>query len=132
MSDLFLKATKSKFRFASPQGSLTVEDLWDLPLTTSSHNKACLDNIAIELNREIQQTSVSFVSKSTPTNESLKDKLEIVKTVIEVRLAENQLKLEASHRADQKQVILGLIAEKQNEALKSKPVEELQELVKNL
>jgi hypothetical protein len=38
---LFQKATRAKLRFETPKGLLSVEDLWDLPLT-SAINKANL------------------------------------------------------------------------------------------
>ena len=36
-TDIFKQATKLKLRFSSVRGDLTVEDLWDLPLTSKSN-----------------------------------------------------------------------------------------------
>ena len=55
--------------------------------------------------------------------------LAIVKRIIEVRVAERDAAALSKKRAEEKQKILALISEKQDEALKGKTLEELQAMV---
>ena len=49
--NIFEMATRKKIRFNSPQGDLSTEDLWDLPLSSKVNGKANLDDIAKDLHR---------------------------------------------------------------------------------
>ena len=49
MDNLFLQATREKFRFESSKGDLSVEQLWDLPLT--SRTGFDLDTVAKAVNK---------------------------------------------------------------------------------
>ena len=79
VNNLFLEASKGKYRYESKVGLISTEDLWGLPETSAT--KANLEDIASLLNNEIKDKGVSFVrlSKTDPT---LDNKLEIVKYVI--------------------------------------------------
>ena len=132
MSDLFEKASKLKVRYESPAGLLSVDDLWDLPLT-STVKKANLDDLAIYLNKELKESdTTSFVNKTTKTNELTKLKFDVVLRVIEVRKAEDEAASLKRVNKEKKQKLLELISQKQDESLKSKSVEELQTLVNEL
>lgn len=139
---MFEQSTRLKLRFESPRGLLTVEDLWDLPLTSTSAgsrttiNRANLDAIAIDLHRQTRDASdvVSFVSPSAEdrTKSELALKFEIVKHVIRVRVAErDELRL-AADRREKKQRLLELIAKKEDAALGEKSVDELRALAESL
>jgi hypothetical protein len=126
--DIFEQASKSKLRFETTKGSITTDDLWDLPLT--SVRGVSLDGIAIKLNKEVAESSEeSFVATAKKSNTVAKLKFDIVKHIIDVKIAENAEKLEASTKKAQKERILGLIADKQDEELAGKSVEELQALI---
>lgn len=130
---MFEKAVRGKLRFATPQGTLTVEDLWDLPLTSVRAGTANLNNIAKGIARELKNAEEEdFVSPKSGADEALRMKLEIVKRVIEVRQAENEAVRAAADRAEKKERIKELIAKKQDEALGSKSLEELQAMVADL
>ena len=130
IENLFVTATREKYRFESKVGLLTVEDLWELPLTSS--NKASLDNVAITLNRKLkdgeEESFVSAKKKDVVTS----NKLEIVKHVIAVREAENEQKIAEAKRREQRETIQRLIEQKEVEGLHGKSVDELRELLKNL
>ena len=69
---MFEQASRLKLRFTTARGSLSVEDLWDLPLTSTT-GKPNLDDIAKSLNRELRATSeeTSFVEpNATPRKTS--------------------------------------------------------------
>jgi len=134
MSDIFEKASRAKLRFTSPQGPLSVEDLWDLPLTSDKPNRANLDDIAIALHRELEaKPKVSFVHASANQENSLTQmSFDIVKRVIEVRMAENAAAATARENKAKKQQLLGLISQKENEALGSKSLDELRAMAESL
>ena len=122
---LFEQASRLKLRFASPQGVISVEDLWDLPLTSRTH-KANLDDIARTYSRELkEQETESFVTKPARKNKLLVLGFEIVKRVIEVRLEENAATKDAAAKAARKAKILELLAKKTDEKDGAKSEEEL-------
>jgi len=126
MSDLFERATKQKIRYKTSKGSITTEDLWDLKLTQ-------LDTIAIALNRNIKERDeVSFVTKRSNVSSVIRLQFDVVKHVIEVKLAEDEAREQLAAKKAKKEFILSVIEEKDNEALKNKTPEELREMVASL
>jgi hypothetical protein len=129
---MFEKASRLKVRFDTGKGQLTIEDLWDLPLTSNT-GRVNLDDIAIGLNKQLKNDDdVSFVVKDRKSDSVVQLKFDIIKHIIEVRLAENEANAKARQNAEQKQRILQLIADKQDEALKGKSLEELHTMITEL
>lgn len=130
---MFEKASRLKLRFDSVQGKLTVEDLWELPLTSRT-GKANLDDLARSVSRQLKasDTEESFVLKSTPANSVDKLRLDILKQVISVRLAENEAAEKVAVNKAKKQQILAIIAQKQDSELGAMSIEDLNKLVENL
>lgn len=129
---MFQKASRLKLRFKSSKGLLSVEDLWDLPLTsnTGANN---LDTIICDLHRQLKDDdNISFVINSRKSDATVQLKFDIVKHIIDVRLAEDKVRLEAKDKAMKKQKILELIADKQEENLKGKSLDELMAMVNEL
>jgi hypothetical protein len=125
--DIFEKASRQKLRFASPRGQLSVEDLWDLPLTGKSAN---LDDIARDLHKRLQDSpNISFVSKASAADETLKLAFDVVKHVIEVRLAENAAAAVARENAAKKQRILEILNQRQDDALRNASEDELRKML---
>lgn len=130
---LFERAARLKIRFASPQGQLTVEDLWDLPLTSTRLNQANLNNIAKGISRQLKADSEEdFVNPKSTVNEGIQLSMDIVKHVIQVKQAENEAARITADRNEKKAKLLELIARKQDQALEGKPLEELQAMVASL
>ena len=124
-TNLFEQAARHKLRFASVQGLLSVEDLWDLPLT-SRGNRANLDDIARTYSRELKtQGEESFVTKPARKDKLLVLGFDIVKRVIEVRLEENKAIKDAADKAAKKAKLMELLAKKQDESLGQLSEEEL-------
>lgn len=123
--NLFLIASRKKFRFASERGELTVEQLWDIPLT--SRSGFSVNNIAIEVNRELKSLEEeSFVETSkNPRRDTLRAMLELLKTVIAVRQEEAQKASDAAERANKRQKIMEAIEAKEQEGLQSASLDEL-------
>jgi hypothetical protein len=131
---MFEKASRLKLRFDSVQGKISVEDLWDLPLTTKSANRASLDDVAKAASRALKTSGEeeSFVLKTTPANNLDKLRLDIVKQVISVRLAEAEESEKAAVNKAKKAQILAIIDQKKDAALSNLSVEDLTKLLAEL
>lgn len=129
---MFEKATRMKLRFDTPQGRLSVEDLWDLPL--SAHvGKANLDTIAVQLHRQLQESNLtSFVHKDKTLDETVQLKFDVVKHIIDVRLAEIEKAENVRLARQKKDRILAIIAQKQDEQLAQSSIAELEKLAREL
>jgi len=127
---MFDLATRKKFRFLSSKGELSVEQLWDVPLR--SNDDFNLDKIARGVNRELAAaTEEGFVdtAKRSPAKFNLQVKLDVVKTIIAVKIDEEQ---EAKTRADNKlerEKLLKILAEKQDGKLSELSEKELKKRI---
>lgn len=124
--NLFLLASRKKFRFPSDRGDLTVEQLWDIPLT--SRSGFSVNNIAIAVNNELKSLEEeSFVETSqNPRRDDLRAMLDILKAVIAIRQEEAKKRSEAAERASMRAQIQEAIEAKKREGLASASLEELQ------
>lgn len=130
---LFEQATRSKLRFYTAKGPLNVEDLWDLPLISKSGAQVNLDDLARAAYKEMEESACqSFVQKSTKISEIAKLRFDIIKHIIDVKLADRDAASERAEKAAKKQRILELIATKEDESLAGKSLEELQKLAGEL
>jgi hypothetical protein len=131
---MFERATRERFRFDSPQGLLTTEDLWNLPLSSPTGSRANLDDIAKGLNKKLKALGdeESFVTEKRTTDDVTPVMFEIVKHIIKVRLAEADVRKKARENSEKKQAIMAIIAKKQNEKLEGTSLEELQAMVEAL
>lgn len=128
---MFEQASRLKLRFDSPKGMLTVEDLWDLPLTSA--RGANLNDVAKSINRELKAAGEEeFVNPPTAPDESIQLGLNIVKHIISVKQAENEAARAAAARREQKARLLEIIAHKQDEDLQGRSVDELKAMVEAL
>lgn len=127
--NIFEQASRMKLRFDTSVGRVSVEDLWDLPL--SSANKPNLDAIAVDLNRALKGTEESFV-RNVKKDAILQLKFYIVKHVIDTRVAENAAKTEAAQKQAQRDKLDNLIARKEDAKLEELSVDELKEMRKLL
>ncbi len=110
---MFEKAVRSKLWFASPQGALTSEDLWDIPLTSTRANVASLNEVAKRISRQLKATEEEdFVAPKVGADEVLQLKLKLAKHVIQVRQEENALARAKAERTEKKEKLLELIARK--------------------
>ena len=124
---MFEQAARLKLRFETVRGMLSVEDLWDLPLT--SQHGVSLDDIAIALHHQLKHDTVSFVDDSEKPDAGLQLSFDLVKHVIDVRKVENRIAAEARAKSEQKQKILGVIARKEDLALEGMDIDKLREMI---
>lgn len=132
VDSLFERASRLKLRFATDRGLVSVEELWDIPLT---HPRGIsLDQLAISLYKQLRDTGdvVSFVDASKPVNPDLTLKFDIVRHVIAVKVAERDARNAAEERRAKKNRIKELISQKQDAALSEKSIEELQAELESL
>lgn len=122
---MFEIATRKKIRFASNKGELSVEQLWDLPL--SSTRSLDLDTIAKGLAREIRAAEEeSFVRPRTKSNTELTLKLEIVKHIINTKLAESEAASRRRQASEEKARLMEMLERKREEKLGQMTEEEIQ------
>lgn len=128
MQNIFEYATRSKLRFASARGELTVEQLWDIPLR--SRDEFNLDAIAKAVHRTLEEVSMSFVETvKTPEHLRRETAMEVVKHVIATKLAEEEAAKTRAARKQEKEKLLAILAEKQNGKLTELSERELQKRI---
>jgi hypothetical protein len=122
--NIFEQASRAKLRFQSTKGQLTVEQLWDVPLTGAAFS---LNEIAKSINANLKDREDDFVPDvvSVADTESQLG-LEIVKYIIGVRVAEAKAAREASQTRQELQRLYGLVAQKQQQQEAELTLEELQ------
>jgi len=122
---IFERATRAKLGFASAKGVLQVQDLWDLPL--SSKSGMDLDTLAIAAHRELKaMTEESFVATSTnPAKPAAELRLEVLKHIIGVKMAENQAKTDAAMRKAQREQLQAALERKDAAAIDGLSTDEL-------
>lgn len=123
--NLFEVATKEQYRFQH-KGSLNVEDLWMLPVQQ-------LDEVFKGLNSQIKQVKEeSLLDNKTKEDEVLNNKIEIVKYIVNEKLKKQAEKLHEKENKEQRQKIMQILSDKENEDLQNKSADELREMLKSL
>jgi hypothetical protein len=137
-TNLFEQASRKKLRFDTPKGSLTVEDLWDLPLTTKVQNGASLELLGQQLQTKVREAENStFVISEEKSQSEAKNiaskilnlKFAVLKYIISVRLAENEEKAQAAAKLETKTKLRIALERKKDAALESMSVEEIEKLL---
>lgn len=117
MTDIFETATRTKLRVSTQKGDLSMEQLWDLPLTSAKG--VSLDSIGQTVQRELRELSEDSLveTKPSPRKAVLSLSLNGIKHIIAVKQAENAAARDAAARATEKARLLEALDAKQNEAL---------------
>lgn len=126
LHELFVKAARNKFRFQSTIGELTVEQLWDLDLEHKT--KPSLDNVYKNLNKQIrerQNDGDSYLTKQTKEHDELNEKLEMIKYIMDTKLAENQAATKRKETMELHQKLLKIKADKTESELLNLTPEQL-------
>lgn len=132
MSNIFKKAARLKLRFPSVKGLLSVEQLYDLPLT--SKGGCDLDSVAKTVNGYLRQASEdSFVNTKPNLEKDLNQLcLDIVKEVIADRIAENEANAKAVANRHEREKLLTVLEGKKDAALANLTEAELEERIRAL
>lgn len=121
-----MNATRKKYRFSTAKGNLTTEQLWDLPLES-------LDEIWQKINATIEDASrTSLLSVRSNKNVELTEKAEVVKAIVEYKLAAAEKADKARQTKAEKERILNIIATKQEQELASMSIDELKKRLETL
>ena len=131
--NMFEQATRLKLRFAvGTRVNLTVENLWDLPLTNVKGED--LDHIAIELQEKLSTNEKSFVVQQSKTKETQVNQLkfDIVKYIIDVRLEEQKVANLERQRAQEIATLKELQKQAKIRDLQNLSSEEIEERIKSL
>lgn len=122
---MYEEALRKRYRF-NYKGLLSVEDLWDLTVEE-------LDGLYKGLHDELRsEQKDSLLNKKSHKADVLTKKIAIVKHIFEVKLNEALAREQAALRAEQKQKILSIIAQKQDAELSEKSIDELTAMVNGL
>lgn len=123
--NIFEKASRVSLRFPSNKGLLAAEQLWGIPL--QSKNGFDLDSIAKSVNSVLKTgAETSFVSTaSSPAQDEAQLQMDILKYVIADRLAENEAARGAAARKAERERLVGILGDKQEEDLRKLSADEL-------
>lgn len=123
--NVFEVATKNKYRFPY-RGQISVEDMWDLSVTE-------LDKIFKTLNKQVKTAQEeSLLETKTKEDEAIENQIAIVRHIVSVKQKESNDRLREKERKAQKQRIMEIMADKEDEDLKSKSTEELRKMLEEL
>ena len=123
--NLFEMATRKKFRFPF-KGTISVEDLWDLSVQN-------LDTVFKALNAEAKQVKEESLLATKSTEDAiLEAKIEIVKHIVKVKQEETEQRKKATEKREYKRRLQELIANKQDEELQGKSIDELQAMLASM
>ena len=123
--NLFEVATRNNYQFPF-RGLINVIDLWDLSLTN-------LDSVFKVLNAEVKKSEEeSLLNTKIKEDEELSNKIEIVKYIVGVKLAEKEAKEDEKKNREMKQRLLAIKAKRQNEALENLSDEDLDRAIAEL
>lgn len=124
MSDLFKIAVKNKYRFTY-KGVQTVEDLWDLSVEE-------LDKIYKTLKtKQKSEAEESLLATTSKEDKELNNKIEIIKTIVTDKLSDKEKSVKAAERRAKNRRILEIMADKQEDELKSKSLDELKAMLES-
>lgn len=123
---MFERAAKCKLRFQSSKGSLSVEDLFDLSLTS-------LDNLAKDVNRQLKaEVEESFIEKKSQSSSDLELRLEILKHVIAHKVGVAEASKKRAETLAKKSQIEDILLRKKSQQLEEMSVEDLLKLQEQL
>ena len=121
---MFKQASKLKLRFQVPSGTVSTEQLWDMSLPA-------LDKLTVALETASKRTAKkSFLTVSSPDDKEATLKFKIALAILEERVEELEASKNEESNKRHNAKIDALIAEKQDESLKSKTIEELEAMRK--
>lgn len=122
VAELFIEATKKNYQFPF-RGMINVIDLWELSVQN-------LDLVFKSLNADYKKSEEeSLLSAQTKESEELSEKIDIVKYIVNEKLAEKKAKEDAKKNREMKQRLLEIKAKRQDAALEGLSDAELDKMI---
>ena len=122
--NIFERAVREKTRF-NFKGLISVEDLWDLSLES-------LDSIYGNLSSDLDALpKKSLLSANTQQRDEIEFKQSIIKHIVETKQAEAEAVKQYKANSAKKQMILDIIAAKQNEQYQEMSIDDLKRLAES-
>ena len=123
--NIFEAAVRGKYRFPY-KGLVSVEDLWDLPLTA-------LDTIFKSLNAVAKESKEeSLLADKTKEDTELDDKIQIIRYIVATKQQEIADRKDAAAKKAAKQRLLEIKAAREDKRLESVSDEELDRMIAEL
>ena len=123
--NIFERSARNKTRWATSVGNLSVEQLFDLPLTAK--RGVSLDAIAQEVNTELQTMTTSFVKTTRPDSRKseLSLQLDVLKHVIESKERDLDRAKTTQETKERKQALMEALENKKIDGINNMSEEEL-------
>lgn len=123
--NLFEIATRNRYRF-NYKGVMTVEDLWSLRVED-------LDAIFKMLNRQKKTADEdSLLATKSAEDQDLANKIDIVRYIVSVKLAEAADRVSAAEKKAQRDKIMEIVAKKKDKALEDMGIDDLMKKLEEL
>ena len=123
--DRFEIATRNRYRF-NYKGVMTVEDLWSLRVED-------LDAIFKMLNRQKKTADEdSLLATKSAEDQDLANKIDIVRYIVSVKLAEAAERVSAAEKKAQRDKIMEIVAKKKDKALEDMGIDDLMKKLEEL
>lgn len=124
---IYKQAAQQKLRFDTTRGSLSAEQLFDLPLTVLA---TAIRNLRGIMKKEVQvEDDLSFLDQPVKANTANQLRFEILKDVYITKKAEAAAIVADRERKERNQRIMELIKNKQDKELENKSIEELKAML---
>lgn len=124
---IYKQAAQQKLRFDTTRGSLSAEQLFDLPLTVLA---TAIRNLRGIMKKEVQvEDDLSFLDQPIKANTANQLRFEILKDVYLTKKAEVAAVIADRERKERNQRIMELIKNKQDKELENKSIEELKAML---
>ena len=123
--NLFEIATRNRYRF-NYKGVMSVEDLWSLRVED-------LDAIFKMLNRQKKTADEdSLLATKSAEDQDLANKIDIVRYIVSVKLAEAAERVSAAEKKAQRDKIMKIVAKKKDKELEDMDVDQLMKKLEEL
>lgn len=124
-TNIFEVATRQKYRFPY-KGSISVEDMWDLPVTA-------LDSIFKTLNDKARQAQEeSLLDTKAKEDEETEIKIQIVRHIVGVKQVEAAAREKAKENKEMKQRLLEIKTAREDKRLEGLSDAELEKMISEL